>query len=181
MSLKFTDKQLNFGKILALESGHGLPDAALMTLTKASSVHKIVITPRTGMVKKFICHVIGRMLSSKGVIEPFDLYLVKGKNATSVYVSLRSTKFVGAYRWTPTDVKLANNDCLFLEMLETNLALANACWDDHQDSLATFKKMKKKNVFSKHTRTLRSLSNNYAKEDIASIKSSISNMLVNRW
>lgn len=182
MSLTFNQKQLNFGKILILESGHELSDADLMALTKASSVQKLEITPRTGIVKRFLHHVVGSMLTSQDIHESFDIYRIKGKKATSVFTSLSPAKFIGAYCWTPEDLKFAHNNCLLLMNLKANLVLINACFDAHQDLLETFKKVRKKrNLVSKHTRTLQSLSKNYALQDIGSIKISIRNLLVNRW
>jgi hypothetical protein len=182
MSLKLTDKQLNFGKILILESGHGYSDDDLMTLTKASSVQKLAITSRTGIVKGFLHHVVDSMLASQDINESFDLYRINGKKATSVFTSLSPAKFIGAYWWTPNDLKFAHNNCLLLMKLEENLTLINSCFEAHQDLLEAFKKVKqKRDLFSKHTRTLQSLSKNYALQDIGNIKTSIRNLLVNRW
>lgn len=178
---KLTDKQLAFGKILVLKAGHGMSLEEIKEITQASNVKNLNISPRIKMARGLLYYTTQKMLHSKGIAQCFDLYFVKGRKATSIFTALSGDSFIGAYCWSANEIKSTHNHCALLRELEISRNSLAYCLNAHQKASSLFARVKKPNIFTKHTRALRNLDKNYGVEDIASLKKIINGLLVNRW
>nr|WP_181375563.1 hypothetical protein [Polaromonas sp. E3S] len=184
---EFTDAELNIGKILVLEMGHGQSESDIKGLTHAATVRKINVKNQLPsasmsvylMLQQNIMNArIAMRMKNAGL---FDIYYVSGNNVNLTGLLLKQQiSFIALEIDTAMMQELCNENRTYCLIYETRCSMLNAA-DDHDQLIDFLSKRNISNSLGNITETLHNLAKSYADDQLQRSVSAIEDIMKSSW
>lgn len=183
MITKLTAEQLNCGKLLVLEIGHGLTVREIKKLVKTKSVKEVKDNNDDSTIDAVVHKIIRQATDSVSTaqLHRLRIYQVQG-NAASILIPFRTDKFVYAVDLTGVAMKELHNSTVLLRQIAENKTYITLTSFLHKKLMAEVglctnlvKAARRK------SKVIADLDTNYANADIVNLKAHINTLLKSNW
>ena len=183
MITKLTAEQLNCGKLLVLEIGHGLTVREIKKLVKAKSVKEVMDSIDDSTVEAAIHTIILQVIDSVSTakLHRLRIYQVQG-NAASILIPFRTDKFVYALDLTGVAMKELHNSTVLLRRIlenKTYIKLTSILHKKLMEEIGLCTKIIK--AARTKSKVIDDLDTNYGNADIVNLKAHINALLKSNW
>lgn len=182
MNDKFSDEMLDVGKILILSPGHGLTVKKLKSQLLATSV-KCIKWGKGNDVEDLIFQTILNALEASDEEDCYDFsfYYVKGMNATTSFLRLKSEHVFASVEWQSKNVKELHNACMTNRALRRAIYSVNSAKNSYDDLNEMLDKQKLNNTIKNFKSMFSLISTNFAETEKLENQEKIERNLESTW
>jgi len=180
---KLIQDKLGLGKILILSEGHGLSVDQIKFDARADDVKELEWSGLDSDVDTFILKSIyGAILHIDGVYSNnLSVYYVKGENALSTFVRLKTSKVLGSISLDSSSVKKLLNAHKTKSAINSAKESLIISRDSHIDASEILSKQKKSNELEKLTVLIEKIVEGYGENEIKEEMRIIEEIMKDSW
>lgn len=178
---RFTDAELNVGKILVLNYQHGYSTAQIKKLTNAKKVSKI--SPNKSALDGFIITIAERALKAVGINHwrGYDFYRVDGVNAFSSALIISAVGFCTSLEMDAKNMKTLHDACLTKNLIERSKQNINDALHVHKKLTDSLAAQKIKSSIGKKSKKLEQIALGYADSELDAVMMRINAAMDRKW
>ena len=185
----FKDEELEYGKILILNSSHKLK---LIEIKKSINATKLKEIKRKKKESKSILPssleeliyricILALEVVEKGYGDDIKIYKVEGDNASTSFLRLTSKDIRSSVNWNSKDIRILVNALVTKKLIEEIKYKLSLVKESHNDAISLFERFSKKNYIKQKTNVIEKLSREYGEKDMQLTLDKINNLMKNTW
>ena len=180
---RFSDDELNVGKILVLEKGHGLKTKRIKELTNAKKVTQLRWNKKTSPLDYFLLMNIERAMVALGHPQVLtgNIYRVVGKHAVSTMLSLNLKTFCMTLDLATEDIKRIHNACLLKRFIDEARFAVEHAQKQHSELVDALSELSIVSNLGSKTSSLDEIVDGYADAELAATIEKIKAATAKSW
>lgn len=177
----FTDGQLNFGKVLIMNSGHNIPLQTIERLTRSTLTE---LDSATCNRDAFLEYVVENSLAAinQEHFHEYEIYVADNSDACSMLLRTAEPEgFIAAVELDTTELKALHNASISHKHITNARNAMLRAKNAHNELVMRTKKFKNFKFFAKRTPALNAATHSYGTQTLKKLEKDIAKQLSKTW